>query len=572
MTRRRLVAVAVTLALCAAVVAARAVQVMVLGHARYERLARRQQRRVLTVPSRRGEIRSADGYLMAATVDRVAVQADSRVLAYPALFARAAAPLLGVDAERLAGRLTSSDRTLWLAQRVSRETGEAVRRLAPSAVVLVPDGRRVYPLHGVAAPVIGFTGREELRTVGRTGLEQHYDTLLAGEPARYLAVRDAVQRQLRLRRLRGGRTGYSVELTLNARLQAACERELLETIERTGAAAASAVVLDPATGNLLALASEPAFDPAAPAAVPREQWRLHPVQDALEPGSTVKPLLAAAALACSAVRPGERLDCRARGTTVAGHWIRDHAEPGRYTLAEIIAHSSNAGAVEVAGRIDRGLLWRTYDAFGVGRRTGIGFPGEAKGVLRPVASWTRMSPAGVALGQEITVSPLQLALAYAVPANGGWLPQPNLVRSAGGAEQVAHGGPRWRRHVLSADLAARVSSMLELVVTEGTGKEAAVAGFRVAGKTGTAQRAVDGRFDDRHHVAWFAGFLPLPRPRAVIVVAIEEPTGDYWATSVAAPCFRRIAEAVVRTLEIPPAEAPRMSVARADRPRREAVS
>jgi len=559
-SRRRLTLVTVVLVVAGLGVVARAAQVMIVEHGRYERLARKQQRRTITVPSLRGEIRTADGYLLATSASRVAVQVDTHALQYPKLFAVAAAPILGQPASRIAKRLENGPRALWLAQRVERKVGEALRQLAPGAVVLVPDSERLYPLHRLAAAVVGFTGREELRTVGRFGLEQSYETLLAGEPERYLAVRDAEQRQVRLRRLQRGRPGFDLQLTLNARLQAACEAALNDTVASSAARGAAAVVLDPATGDILALASVPSFDPQDPAGSPSRDWRLRAVQDAYEPGSTVKPFVAAAALADGAVRWGERFDCTRRGISVAGHWIHDHADPGRYTLDGIITHSSNAGIVMIAERLNPRQLWQTFDAFGFGRSPRVGLAGEASGLLPPPSRWSRLSPAGISLGQELTVSPLQLAVAYAAIANGGWLLQPRLVQRATGGLDVSNGEPGRRARVLDGALAERLRKMLEHVVEDGTGAEAAVAGYRVAGKTGTAQRATDGHFDDEHHVAWFAGFVPAPHPRAVIVVAVDEPSHDYWAASVAAPCFHNIAEEVVRLLAIPPA-APRLRLA-----------
>jgi len=552
MNRRRLVVVAGLLAAAELVLGLRVVQVMVLDHDRFDRLARRQQQRGLTVPGLRGEIRSADGYVLAASVERVAIEVDTQLLSYPDLFAQAAAPIVGLKPAAVSRRLRGGRRSVWLVQRATREVGLAVHRLAPGAVVLVPDSERVYPLHGLAAPVVGFTGREALRTVGRAGLEHFYDALLSGEPSRYLAVRDAVQRQIRLQRVRSGRAGFDLELTLNACLQAACERQLRATVKEFGARSASAVVLDPNDGRVLALASVPGFDPGAAGRTSPKNWRLRPAQDAYEPGSTVKPLVAAAALAAGVLRSGERFDCRGRGITVAGHWIRDHVEPAEYTLDGVIAHSSNAGMVMIASRLQPRFFARTLSAFGFGERTGIGFPAEADGLVPPVDRWSQLSEASLALGQELTVSPLQLALAYASIANGGWLPRPKLVLRATGGRETSAMEANWRRRVMDEKLAARIRAMLELVVREGTGQEAAVPGYRVAGKTGTAQRARDGGFDHSHYVSWFAGFLPLPHPRAVIVVAVVEPKKDYWASSVAAPCFRRIAAATVRLLKLPP--------------------
>lgn len=551
MNRRRLWAVGLVLVAGALTVVARSVQIALIEGREWSARAERQHQQEISVPGPRGAIRTADGYVLATSVDRVAIQADTRLLSDPELFGRAAAPLLGVDADELVGRLVDGPRAVWLAKQVAPEIGEAVRELAPTAVALVPDFERVYPLGAVAAPVVGFVGREELRMVGREGLEHHFDETLAGEPQTFLAVNDAIQRKVRLERVERGQDGCDIELAIHARLQAVCETELGRALDELHADAASAVILDPHTGAVLALASMPSFDPAAFAEVPQERWRLRPVQDAIEPGSTVKPFVAAAALAAGVVRPGERFDCRDRGIRLAGFWIRDHVEPGRYTLDEIVAHSANTGIIEVAERIGPEQLYRAFAAFGFGRRTGVNYPAEASGLMPGVETWSKLSRASFAIGQELTVTPLQVALAYAVIANGGWLPEPCLVTSVSGREWSMPSDRSYRARVLDGSLAARLRSMLEAVVVEGTGDGARVPGLRVAGKTGTAQRAVDGGFDDRHHVAWFAGFLPLPDPRLVIVVALENPKTDFWASTAAAPVFARIADAAAAHLDLP---------------------
>jgi len=541
--RRRAVLTAMVLGALLALVLGRAVEVMVVQHPRWAAMARRQHQREVQAPSRRGSIRTADGYLLATSVERVTIQVDSAALDYPELFARAASEILGVPLETIERRLRR--RWSWLAQQVPRDVGERVRTLAPPAVALVPDTARAYPLGTVAAPLVGFVGREAMRTVGRWGLEQRFDVSLTGAPGTMLAVYDATRRRLQLRPLHEGRPGTDLELTILARLQAACEEDLEAVRRAVRARSAAAVVMDPATGDLLALVSLPSYDPERPAAGGPSRWRLRPVQDAWEPGSTVKPFVAAAALAARAVRPGERFDCRRRGVEYEGRWVRDHAPPGRYTLDEVVAHSSNAGTVMVAARLGAARLYDTFMAFGLGRRPGLGFPGETAGLLTGPRRWSRLTPAGFGLGEELTVSPLQLATAYAAIANGGWLIRPRLVRT----DPPRHGEVR----VMDRALADRVTAMLERVVAEGTGEAATVTGFRVAGKTGTAQRAVAGGFDEEHHVAWFAGFLPVPSPRAVIVVALENPTTDYWASSTAAPAFSRLAWDTMRILGVPPA-------------------
>ena len=551
MNRRRFLAVVAVLVLGGAVVFARSFQITVLEHEGLKKQALKQQRGVITVPGPRGTIRTADGYILATSVERVAIRVNTANLDYPELFARTAAALLGTPSGELARRLSGSPRWVWLAKKVPSDVAEEVRLLAARTVGIVPDFARIYPQRRLAAPVVGFVGREELNTVGRAGFEYRYDAYLAGEPEQYLVVTDAVDRQVRLERLRGGRAGYDLELSLNARLQARCERALENAIVQHGAKAASAVVVDPWTGRVLALASLPSFDPSRYGDFPAENWRLRPVQDALEPGSTVKPVIAAAALAGGLIRDGELFDCTDRGTRVAGHWVRDHVDPGMYTLDEVLVYSANVGIIDAAARVPDRMLWSAFSAFGFGRRSGIDFPAEARGLMPETRSWSKMSSAGFALGQELTVSPLQMAMAYAAIANGGWLRKPVLVVSDTGDGQKASDASATR--VLDEKLARRLSTMLEGVVTEGTGKLAAVSGYRVAGKTGTAQRAENGTYDDDHHTSWFAGFLPMPDPRLVIVVAVEDPAErDFWASTVAAPVFAEIADAAVSILDIPP--------------------
>ncbi len=548
MNRTRFFVVIVVMFVSALAVAGRIARIMIVEHDQWFELACRQQQQTVTAQGTRGSILSADGYVLAASLECSALQVDTHVLSYPELFAPAAADLLGMTADDVLVKLRGKARAVWLAKQVDSEIAEEVRKLAPSAVVVVPDSRRVYPLGEVAAPVIGFVGREELSTVGRYGFEYKLNDDLTGKPGRYLVLRDAIQRQIRLQTLEAATKGVDVHLSLNAQLQARCEAILHQTLESIGGTSASAVVVEAYTGVVRALVSMPSYNPAAPGDDER-RWRLVPVQDAFEPGSTVKPFIVALGLAYGVVDSQETFDCRRRGITVAGKWIRDHAEPDIYSVDGVVIHSANVGVIEMAERIDPAMLWRGFDLFGFGHPTGIQFPAEAEGLMNGVDSWSTMSRSGFALGQELTASPLQVAMAYAAIANGGWLVQPKLIEDVSLASE-----PKDARRILDLRLARRLQSMLEGVVTEGTGREAEVDGMRVAGKTGTAQKAVSGGFDDEHHAAWFAGFLPMPDPQYVVVVMVDEPEKDFWASSVAAPAFARISEAVAHVFGIPRAD------------------
>ncbi len=553
MNRARLLIVILVLASGAVAVLGRSAQVSVLDHQRWTATAFEQQEKIIEIQGPRGRILSSDGYVLATSSRRWALQIDQHSLEYPELFAAAASPLLGETVENIALKLENGPRYLWLAKGLDSDTARTIQAFERSAIWIVPHWERDYPLGRTAAPVIGFVGREELRLEGRAGLESYYETLLVGEADRCLFVKDAHGRKLQLERVRRGRAGYDLELTLDVRLQHAAETSLLAAMETAGADRGSVVVLEAHTGNLLALASAPFSDrPSTGIDYNGESWCLRPVQSAIEPGSTIKPFVAAAGLSAGVVRPGELFDCTKRGIRVGNTWIRDHADPDLYTLDEIIVHSSNAGIIQVVERLDNDLLWRMFDGLGFGRKPELGFPSEASGLLWSVERWSSMSPSGLALGQELTTSPLQLALAYAAVANGGWLPEPRLVDRMRGRVDSARDRIQPRTRVMDRRLANRVAVMLEQVVVEGTGTMAQVPGYRAAGKTGTAQVAVDGTFDDDHHTAWFAGFLPMPDPRWVIVVAIENPTVSFWASSVAAPVFAEVARATIHMAGLPP--------------------
>lgn len=557
MNRARLLVVILALAGGAVAVLARSAQVSVLDHQRWASEAFEQQEKMIEIQGPRGRILSSDGYVLATSSQHWALQVDQHHLEYPELFAAAAATLLNETTESVSLKLKNGPRYLWLAKGLDLETAKSVQALERNALCLVPHWERLYPLGRTAAPVVGFVGQEELRLEGRAGLESYYEHLLVGEPDRCYFVKDAHGRNLQQERIHKGRAGYDLELTLDARLQHAAETELLAMMQTAGARQGSVVILEAHTGNLLALASAPFSErPSAGVDYDAECWSLRPVQTAIEPGSTVKPFIAAAGLAAGVVRSDEQFDCRARGVKVGNTWIRDHADPDIYTLDEVIVHSSNTGVIEVVQRLDDDYLLHVLSGLGFGRQPELGFPSETSGLLWPTERWSSMSRSGLALGQELTASPLQLALAYAAVANGGWLPEPRLVDRMRGRADSSRDRVKPRTRIMDRQLADRVAAMLEQVVAKGTGIEAQVPGYRAAGKTGTAQMAVNGAFDNDHHTAWFAGFLPMPDPRWVIVVAIENPENDYWASSVAAPVFARVAEATVHLAGLPPTVTP----------------
>ncbi|MCU0293822.1 MAG: penicillin-binding protein 2 [Thermoanaerobaculaceae bacterium] len=554
-SRARFRLVAWVLAAWAALVWGRLAQVQVLDHQTWSEEAIRQREKAIEVEKPRGEIQTRDGRLLAGSLERRAVYANPRQIpskAWPELAARLA-PLTGHTAADVIRELGEHDGFFYLAKDLDPEVEASVSRLRQRGVGTIRTERRVYPHGTLAGPLIGFV---DGAGTGKAGLESYYDRTLAGEPAVYRALRDgkSFPTRLDLRLERSGRPGQSLLLSIDSRVQQVVEDELARTILEIGAESASAVVMDAFTGELLALASLPSYDPARAGETTPQQQRNHAVQDMLEPGSTFKPIIVCAALTHGVLKPWDMVDCSGGGIQIAGVFMRDHASYGALSVRDMLAKSSNSGTMRVALRLSPVQLDGFIRALGFGRATGIGLPGEMRGLYQGPDTWSALSRPALSIGQEIAVTPLQLARAYAAIANGGSLVQPVLVLETRDAEgrQVTPFRPTPAARVMPEEVARTVASMLEAVIDEGTGARARLAGYRLAGKTGTAQKAAGGGYKAGLHAAWFAGYLQLPDPRHVIVVCVDEPKATYWATDVAAPAFGRIAARLVTLLGVPP--------------------
>lgn len=546
------------LAAWAAVVWLRLAQVQVLDHRAWREEAERQHETTIAVEVPRGAIETRDGRLLAGSLEGVAVYAIPRQIprqVRPEL-AEKLAPLVRQSPAQVLAALAARETFFYLAKNLDPETAAAVARLDQRGVGTLRTEQRVYPHGTLAGPLVGFVDAEG---VGRAGLEASYDRTLRGEPSAYRILKDGKKvcpTRLDHRLEKAGRPGQSLLLAIDSRVQLAVEEELARTMEEIGAEAASGVVMDARSGELLALASLPTYDPGrAGESVPQQQ-RNHPVQDMLEPGSTFKPIVVCAALTTGVLQPWEMVDCSGGGVTVAGVFMKDHASYGTLSVRDMLAKSSNAGSMRVAMRMQPAQLDGFIRSLGFGEATGVGLPGEMKGLYRGPDEWSALSRPALGIGQEIAVTPLQLARAYAAIVNGGRLVQPVLVletRDAAG-RTVAPFRPPPAPRVMPESVARTVASMLEAVVLEGTGTRARLTGYRLAGKTGTAQKAAGGGYQTGRHAAWFAGYLQLPDPSLVVVVCIDEPKATFWATDVAAPAFGRIAARLVTLLGIPPGE------------------
>ncbi len=545
---KRLAVVAGLVAVWVLLIAARLYHLQVVRYEHYVGKAERQQQRVVTLDPPRGTIYDAQGRELA-----VSVQVDSAYAVPPeiedaAAAARALAGAVpGLDARKLARQLAADREFVWVARKLDPPVAEKVRRLGIKGLYFLPESKRYYPMGELAAQVLGWVGTDNH---GLAGLELVYDSEVAGKPGKRTVLRDARRGTVVSPDLSFAEPepGHDLHLTLDAAVQHIVERELAEAVAKRGAKRGSAIFLDPATGGVLAMANVPAFDPNDFGRYPPSRWRNAAIMDVYEPGSTFKMVTAAAALESGVVHPEDEFDCEMGGITLLGIRIHDHKPFGRLTFAEVIARSSNVGVIKAALLVGNERLYRTIRGFGFGQLTGVDLPGESAGILHPLESWGPLAKAYIAFGQGVSVTPLQLAAAAGAVADGGELLRPHVVAAVSRGETRV---PKFDRppvvgRPISAATALQLQALLEGVVTGGTGRGAAVAGYRVAGKTGTAQIPVRGGYLRNGFLPSFVGFAPADRPVLVGVVAIAEPQGfEYHGGQVAAPVFGAIARQVL---------------------------
>jgi len=505
-----------------------------------DRLARGQHRATIEVPAARGSILDRNGVELAIGKQAITVYANPRHVADPRATAMTAGRVLHIDADRLYPKLADRSRGfVYVARRADPKRAEALKALNLTGLGFYPEERRAYPQGSVAAHVLGFAG---LDNRGISGLELALDKTLAGQNGRQTIVRDPSGRTIDVLSAVQPVEGRNVRLTLDNTLQANAQSVLLRTVRQWGAKAASAVVLDPRTGEVLALASEPGFDANRFPETDRDTQRNRAVTDTYEPGSTLKVVTVAAALSVGLVSPSTQFPLPP-SIRVADRVIHEahRSQTEQMTVAEILSRSSNVGTITLAELLGRSRLETWLERFGFGRETGIDFPGETSGILP--FYWSGSTIGTLPIGHGIAVTPVQMAAAYAAVANGGvWL-RPRLVADR----------PAKRRRVMSRRVANQLMSMLRDVVIEGTGTEAEVEGYQVAGKTGTAAKPDPrGGYSTSRYVASFVGVVPASAPRLVVMVTVDEPRGAIWGGVVAAPAFQQIANFGLQYLEIPP--------------------
>ncbi|HEX9667941.1 MAG TPA: penicillin-binding transpeptidase domain-containing protein [Thermoanaerobaculia bacterium] len=554
----RLLFVALFLGGWTAAIAGRLYILQVVRHDAYAARAVEQQQRVLELTPARGTIYDARGRELAVSVQVDSAYVNPRQVRDPDALARQLAAVLGADAAKLRRQLDADGEFVWIARQLDPPIAEELRRRALPGLHFVEESKRYYPMRELAAQVLGYAGVDNQ---GLAGLELVYDEVVAGRKGERTVLRDARRDTVVAPHLAvsAAEPGRDLHLTLDATIQHIVERELARAVEEHGAKQGTAVFLDPATGAVLAMASYPGFDPNEFARVHPSRWRNRAIMDVFEPGSTFKVITAAAAFAAGLVAPEDPFECEMGGITLAGIRIRDHKAFGRLTFAEVLQKSSNVGMIKTALLLGDQRLHATVTAFGFGKPTGVDLPGESPGILHPLAQWRPLTKAYLSFGQGIAVTPLQLAAAVGAVANGGALVRPHVVAALGGDGdgEVRQPQPPVVGHPLDERSAATLRAVLEGVVTHGTGKGAAVPGYRVAGKTGTAQKAVAGGYSRSGFVPSFVGFAPVERPVLVGVVAVDEPAGwEYHGGQVAAPLFGAIARQVLLYMGVRPDREP----------------
>jgi cell division protein FtsI (penicillin-binding protein 3) len=551
----RLWAVTAVLVLAGTVLVARAVHLQVFNTGFLNEQAAARHLRVAILSATRGVIKDRNGEPLAVStpVDSVWVN-PSQVLAEPDRI-KELARVLKLDSGELTSRLTRNVRKefYYLRRHMSPAAAARIDAMQVPGVHLLREYRRYYPAGEVTGHLLGFTNIDDK---GQEGLEFAFDNWLHGTPGKKKVLRDRLGRIIEdVESIEPPSPGRDLVASVDLRIQYLAYRELKAAVQRHNAVSGSVIVLDVSSGEVLADVNQPTFNPNDRSQIRPANFRNRAITDILEPGSTFKPLIVAAALESGRFSPRSRIDTNPGMVRVGNKTIEDKHNYGVVDLATMLAKSSNVGAVQVSMKLDKEMLWNTLSRFGAGRLTASGFPGESAGMLPPYQGWRPIGQATMAYGYGLSMTPLQIAQAYAVLAGQGLSRPVSLVRVD---------KPPIARRVVSPDTARNVVAMLEQVITaEGTGIKASVTGYRVAGKTGTARKVAAGGYAQDRHTAVFAGMVPATAPRLVIVVVVDEPKGAaYYGGDVAAPVFSAVAAGALRLLAVPPDNAP----ATAERP------
>lgn len=525
---------------------------------------RRQQRATIPIPARRGEIRDVANRVLAGSHECPSIFADPSLIQDPGRVGKLVGSVIGMQPEALEKLLrdaaSEGRQFVWLSRRTHPSREKAIDELDLAGIGVIYEPRRYYPMGTVGAHVVGFVNIDE---EGLEGIERQYDRILKGVPGSRTIYRDAGYRPIGPAEGEdtyiAPRDGMSVKLTIDAVVQEILDDQVAAAVKQFKAASGVGIIMNPRTGDVLAMTSYPGYDPNDPGSATDDARRNRVLRDPCEPGSTFKPFAASAALAEGVVRRGEIINCHGGLYAVGSRRLHDHHPYGDLTFEQIVAKSSNIGMALLGERLGNERLHRYLRAFGFGARTGIELPREDVGILLPLRQWTSFSTTSLPMGQEVAVTPLQLATAFCAIVNGGKLVRPRVVRAIVdpcGEVVEEFTQPQVVRQVIPPDVAEYMTkTVLVAVVNEGTGTKAQLDEYQVLGKTGTAQiaRKGGGGFEPGKYTSSFIGAAPASNPAVVVLIMIREPRGvGYYGGTVAAPPVREVLRRTLAYLQVPP--------------------
>ena len=526
-----------------AVVIGRLSYLQLFSYSEYLAKAQRQQQRIFEISPMRGPIYDRKGRELAVSLPMDSVFGDPAEIADVETVSQLLSRVLGVSADDLSEKLREARTPVRLARKLSPEIVQRVTDMNLKGVFFQKENRRVYPQRELAASVLGYVDVDEK---GIGGIEYSLDKQIRGRPGKMMVMADGHRRWYD-RTESAADPGASVTLTIDETIQYIAEKELGRAISETHAKAGTVVIEDPNSGELLGVANWPVFDPNDAGNYPPEARIDRAVASAYEPGSTFKVLTLTGAIENGVASPDEMVDCQMGQIMVSGRLIHDWKKFGVLSVREILEHSSDVGAIKVALRLGAPRFYDAIRAFGIGEATGIELPGENRGLLRPIENWSASSIGSLAMGQEVSVTPIQIVSAISAVANGGTLYRPHIVREIDGGERGALRSLAATQQATDPKTAATVREMMEGVVLEGTGKPARLDGYTAAGKSGTAQKIdpATGRYSATQYNSSFVGFAPVNNPAISILVVLDSPVGAHHGGEVGGPVFKRIAEQVL---------------------------
>ena len=535
-------------------IASRAVYLQVYLSNWLSQKASSQYEKLLTTAGKRGIIFDRNRREMAVSIDVTSIAAYPSRIKNPQTAAKALAGPLKLNARKIHRKLVSKKSFVWIKRQTTAKETRAVKKLEIPGIDFVSEYNRYYPHTTLAAQALGFTGVDG---AGLEGIEFYYNQILEGAHRNFTVIQDALGSGFSAEsRPRANSSGHDLILTIDNTIQYIAESALQEAVDRYSAKSGMAIVMQPQSGAVLALAHSPLFNPNAYSKFDKSFWRNRAITDTFEPGSIMKIFSAAAALEHGNITPNTIFFCENGAYRIGKNVVHDIHEHGWLSLQQIIKYSSNIGAVKVGEQVGAKNLYRTLRGFGFGERTGFDSPGETTGSLSHYSSWSSIDTGAISFGHGVSVSALQMITAVSAIANNGVLMQPYIVRET--VDQTGHTVNRFKlrkvRKVVSPRTAAVVKNIMKTVVSEGgTGVNAAVDGYSVCGKTGTARKIdKNGKYSSNKHIASFVGFAPVDKPEIAILVIIDEPKKRYYGGIVAAPVFKKIAQQTLNYLNIPP--------------------